>query len=597
MKQIVRVRWEDVEEERHPFSSLIEASWTDGEEYDAWLCDLRSKCSQLLKFIGNTEPKISAATIHSRIQEVLSMHGNGEPRNHLNPANNQLTQLSEAVLQFEGITQPLDNILQGLPEWSIRQNNAGLDSKKMAINTEVRARLSDLAQMIVSWNPTDTWLKYRRSDMLGALKHYWAHDPSTLLQGVDGLLQYLNVEEWKPGNATNGERRLTDDVAGLRKRSGIALIGVSKKVPQHLVPWLAQLSERAKSLLSSDSLLPPQRMHLYEFLSCVATAVEDPVARANFIADVLANALEIVESQATKESLRSVENFMTMMGIVQAGSNPSSATDPTHVKQVSDTFVSLFSALNQLLSVGKRCNEAARKRPNGGIPVVTSAVGSLPGNNFPDEGPVGINDLAVNDPFVPLWPRILPTLIRVLDMTLQLWQPQYQAVLLKNPIQRYVYAISDDEAYLAMKQDTSTGGVFGEGGTAGTVVAGWDRRDVNLAPKWSGWFNELRNTSFQLLGLLSGQRALFAPEVSAIFPELVSVVVNSSHLQAMEHRHFTQYLCVFFLLLLPTSSAQFFLILQKCGTISNSHVHCVLLYSPLLGTENNSSKYSCSPVQ
>ena len=233
---------------------------------------------------------------------------------------------------------------------------------------------------------------------------------------------------------------------------------------------------------------------------------------------------------------------MSMMGIAQAATNPSSTTDPTNVKQVSDTFVGIFSALNQLLSVGKRCNEAARKRPNGGIPVVTSTLGSVPGNNFPDEGSVGINDLAVNDPFVPLWPRILPTLIRVLDVTLQLWQPQFQAVLLRNPVQRYVYAISDDEAYLAMKQDSSTGGVFGEGGTAGTVVAGWDRRDVNLAPRWSGWFNELRNTSFQLLGLLSGQRVLFAPEISGVFPELVSVVVNSSHLQAMEHRHFTQYL-------------------------------------------------------
>lgn len=542
MKHTVRIRWADVEEERHQFSSLLEASWTDGEEYDAWLSDLRSKCSQLLKFIGNTEPKISATAIHSRIQELLSMHGNGEPRNHLNPTSNQLTQLSEAVLQFEGVTQPLDNILQGLPEWSLRQDTSGLETKKLTTNTEVRARLSDLAQMIVRWTPADIWLKFRRSDMLGALKDYWAHDPSTLLQGVDGLLQYLSAEEWKPDNARNGERRLTDDVAGLRKRSGIALIGVSKKVPHHLVPWLAQLSDRAKELLSSNSLQPPQRMHLYEFLSCVATAVEDPVARANFLANVLANALEIMESPGTKESLRSVENFMSMMGIAQAASNPSSTTDPTNVKQVSDTFVGIFSALNQLLSVGKRCNEAARKRPNGGIPVVTSTLGSVPGNNFPDEGPVGINDLAVNDPFVPLWPRILPTLIRVLDVTLQLWQPQFQAALLRNPVQRYVYAISDDEAYLAMKQDSSTGGVFGEGGTAGTVVAGWDRRDQNLAPKWSGWFNELRNTSFQLLGLLSGQRVLFAPEISGVFPELVSVVVNSSNLQAMEHRHFTQYL-------------------------------------------------------
>jgi hypothetical protein len=70
-------------------------------------------------------------------------------------------------------------------------------------------------------------------------------------------------------------------------------------------------------------------------------------------------------------------------------------------------------------------------------------------------------------------------LIRALDVTLGVWHPEYQATLLRNNIQRYALAISDDEAYLATKQENSTGGVFGQGGTAGSVVAGWDRRDVS----------------------------------------------------------------------------------------------------------------------
>jgi hypothetical protein len=107
-------------------------------------------------------------------------------------------------------------------------------------------------------------------------------------------------------------------------------------------------------------------------------------------------------------------------------------------------------------------------------------------------------------------------------VTLSAWRPEHQAIFLQNRYQRYAYAISDDEAYLSKNQSaaSSGGGVFGEGGTAGSVVAGPDRRDMNLVPKWSGWFNELRNTCFQLFGLLAAQRVLFAPE---------SVNVNDEH--------------------------------------------------------------------
>lgn len=63
-----------------------------------------------------------------------------------------------------------------------------------------------------------------------------------------------------------------------------------------------------------------------------------------------------------------------------------------------------------------------------------------------------------------------------------------------------------------------------------------------MAPKWSGWFNELRNTCLQLLGLLCGQRALFAPELASLYPNFVDVVANPDNLRAMEHRHMIQYI-------------------------------------------------------
>ena len=500
MNHMVKIRWEDVWEQEHPYSALIESSWDDEDEYNEWLGNLRSKSSQLFRSISSTAPEIAVTTMHSRVRTLLNAHCNGEPRDHINSQTNELTAKSTACMQIEGAAQALDNILHGLPSWSL--DNGNYDEKRTRIRSTIRPQLSELANMIVSWSPIDLWLKFRRSTLLEALKYFWKYDPSTLPAGVDSLLLYLSATDNPPREI------LSEDAVGLRKKSGVSLVAVSKEVPHLLVPWLSQLSDRARSLLASGGLSPTNEMHLYEFLSCVASAVENPVDRSNFVADVLANSIRTLESPTVVESIKTTEGLLSLMGIAQAATNPGCVTDPDFVNKVTNDFSSLYSSLNQLLSVGKRCQEAAKLRPNGGIPVrnLSPIIDTSAMQNFPDEGPVSISDLAMNDPFVPLWPKLLPTLLQVLDVVLRVWHPEFQATLLRNSIQRYALAISDDEAYLATKQEAGVGGVFGKGGTAGSIVAGTDRRDLNLVPRWSGWFNELRNNCFQLLGLLCAQR-------------------------------------------------------------------------------------------
>lgn len=535
MNHIVKVNWDDIYEQEHPYTALIEGSWDDNDDYNEWLGNMRSKASQLFRAIANMEPEISVTIVHSKLRTMLNAHYNGEPRDRLNLANNELTVKSTACIQIEGATQPLDNILSGMPSWVI--DNGSYDEKRMKIRSIVQPLLSELAKMIVSWTPSDLWLKFRRTTLLEALKHYWKYEPSTLPQGVDSILTYLSTKDNPP------REELSDDVISLRKKCGVSLVAVSKEVPHLLVPWLAQLSDSAKTLLSSGDLSPTNEMHLYEFLSCVATAVENPVDRSNFVADVVSNSIQKIASQSIQRSIQSPENFLAFLGIAQAGTDPSCVANPEFVRKVTADFSSLFSSLNQLLSVGKRCHEAARKRANGGLPVERlTDIDESAAQNFPDEGPVSISDLAMNDPFVPLWPKILPTLLQVLDVAFQVWHPECQAVLLRNSTQRYVLAISDDEAFLATKQDSTVKGVFGKGGTAGSIVSGIDRRDLNLKPRWSGWFNELRNTCFQLLGLLCVQRVLYAPEMSSLYPRFAAVMTNPNHLQSLEHRHLTQYL-------------------------------------------------------
>jgi len=579
MTHVVKIRWDDVWDQNHPYSSLIEASWDDDDEYHEWLGNLRSKASQLFRAIGSTEPEIASTAIHLKVRTLLNAHSNGEPRDQLNPENNELTIHSTPCQEFEGVTQPLDNILHGIPSWAL--DNGSYDEKRTRIRNTIRPLLSELANLIVAWNPNDIWLKFRRTTLLEALKHYWKYDPATLPTGVDSLLMYLSVTDNPPKD------RLSEDVVGLRKKSGVSLVAVAKKVPDLLVPWLSQLSERAKSLLSSGGMSPVNEMHLYEFLSCVATAVENPLDRSNFIADVLGSSIRILESPEIQNSIASVEGLLSFLGIAQAASNPASVTDPTFVKKVTKDFEMLFSSLNQLLSVGKRCHEAAKKRPNGGLPLQNLSATVDDTCNFPDEGPVGINELVINDPFVPLWPKVLPTVLKVMDVTLRVWHPECQASLLQNNIQRYAVAISDDEAFLATKQDGSVKGVFGEGGTAGSIVSGTDRRDLNLAPRWSGWFNESRNTCFQLLGLICMQRVIFAPELSHLYPQFVAVVANQEHLRSMEHRHFNQYLKQFIEIMMLSCPAPLYQshLTAMLGPVFE-HLQYRLQYSwsPVLGT-------------
>eukprot|EP00559_Dactyliosolen_fragilissimus_P005886 CAMPEP_0184861960 /NCGR_PEP_ID=MMETSP0580-20130426/6522_1 /TAXON_ID=1118495 /ORGANISM="Dactyliosolen fragilissimus" /LENGTH=1537 /DNA_ID=CAMNT_0027359643 /DNA_START=407 /DNA_END=5020 /DNA_ORIENTATION=+ len=585
MHHVVRFRWDDVDERIHQQWELMEASYDDTEEYESSVNELRSKSSLLFRFVSNIEPGLVATTIHTKLKYLLSAHGFGDPRDtkYIDKIG-QIRQQSDAVLQFEGFYGPMENLLHGIPEWAINESKTNdpsfMEPYRVEIRRTVRSNMGEIINMVISWNPNDTWLKFRRANLLDTFKWYWRYEPLNLLSGVEILLNYLTETDPQPNtsiatpslkDSVKSNDRLSDDIISLRKKSGVALISISKRVPHLLVPWLAQLSEKAKALFDTQTLLHFNEMQLFEFLSCVATAVDDPIARSNFLSDVLSSSINTLESPYVKEGIYSFENFMSFLGISQASTDPSSTTNPDFVKQTKKNFEQMFSALNQLLSIGKRCNEAAKKRPNGGIPLQENVIlkqleGFIPDlslnaefpTNFPDEGAVSLSDLAINDPFVPLWPRILPPLLQCLDFTLQMWHPEVQAQLLANPIQRYVLAISDDEVYLAQKQDSSNSGVFGEGGTAGSVVSGWDRRDANLAPKWSGWFNELRNTCFQLLGLMTSQRVLFAPEMAGIYEQFVAVVANPAHLRSMEHRHLTQYLKQFIEIMLVSCPASLY---------------------------------------
>lgn len=498
----------------------------------------------LFRFVGSCVPDIAVSVVKDRVQTVVAAHGAGASDVYLDPTNHQLTRKSNAVMQFESLYQPLENVLAGIPDWTLSDSATPPGHKDSAqraeIQTLVRSCVLEITTTLVQWKPTFVWLKLRHASLLETLRHIWKHNPTMLLEGIDTLLKYMGLpDEWDPSSP-----KMSEEMIGFKKRSGVALVSIAKQVPNQLVLWLSQLSEAAKRLLSSDGMVPMNQMHLYEFLSCVASSVDDYRARTQFISDVLSDAIGTLEKPEVQRAIQSTEALLDALGVIGAAKDPSSVANTSHVSQVQTLFFQIFNPLNRLLSVGRRCHEAASKKTVlCGVP--TSEIPSFGGIGEPpippDEGPLTLEQLSYSDPFVPLWPRILPIVLNTYRAVMGTWNFEIQSRLLQDKCQRYLYAISDDEAYLARDQSSKPGGVFGEEGTAGSVITGLDRKQANLLPKWSGWMTELRNTCFQLMGLLMTQRALYSSELAGVFPSIVTTLVDPRVLRSMEHRHMSQF--------------------------------------------------------
>ena len=109
MNQLVKVQWNEVEDETHVQYKVLQASFDDEEDYDNWMADLRSRSSLLFKLLGHVAPAIAAETMKERFQTCLAQHGSGTAP----PGHHQLMQLSPAVVHFEALSQPFESILAG----------------------------------------------------------------------------------------------------------------------------------------------------------------------------------------------------------------------------------------------------------------------------------------------------------------------------------------------------------------------------------------------------------------------------------------------------------------------------------------------------
>jgi len=380
------------------------------------------------------------------------------------------------------------------------------------------ANMKTIAEMMFSFNPAHPPLLVRKLFLIESLKEYWCVEPASLPQGIEFILSCLNF------TSVNASIPSVDTLSQVdiqvRKKAGMTLVSVGKKTGKYLVQFVAQLTQMCQTVLSehSNTLQPPQKVHIFEFLTSVASAMTDYSQRNNYIAEVLKESMSNWCSSSMSMIFESSDSLLSNIGVIQSAGNTTFVTDPSEIAKVNDTYGSMFMPLTTIMSVAKRCEESSKARS---------------GENLSDQ-PVNLSTLAMIDPFVPLWPQILPSLIQVIRTTFSVWHPNLRSVLLSDVCMRYALAISDEEV---MQAQTGANDMKNEGGL---VLKGVSRKsDNNLIAKWPGWFNELRNAPFQMLGLCATMRALYSPDLFDSYKSMVEILVDDFTMKSMEHRFFT----------------------------------------------------------
>ena len=128
----------------------------------------------------------------------------------------------------------------------------------------------------------------------------------------------------------SGQNLGADEVM-LRRKAGVSLVSMGKVCASPLAKFLPDISAASSDLISTGNVCPPQKMHLIEFLTCVANAVPGVQERAGFIRSVLAESISVLASEDFIDMTRDVESLFKFIGVA----SPEKARDQAHVEKVS----------------------------------------------------------------------------------------------------------------------------------------------------------------------------------------------------------------------------------------------------------------------
>ena len=495
----IRVSWDQFSEDLHPFSCVYREEFDDDEEYAAWFQECKSSSVNLLKCVAKAFPAACLQLLQEDLLSCFTKHGN-EPRR-----DESVTRFSPAYAELEALSFTMEAAFSGTFQ------DAGQDATK--IDPIALSSASNICSAILSFSPDrSSLLMIPKVSLVNNLRHYFKHDPSSLPTAVSFLLSCLSC----PCPSFVGRNQW------IERKSGIALVTLGKLCNSTLSQYLDDLTNMAKEILSqNDNIQPQQRVYLTEFLTCVANDINDPARKVEFVTSILSASMDHISSGENFRAMTSsVEGMLTTMGICPSPT-VQRVTDPAFVRTTSMSFSETYSALNQIMNVGKRCDA----RPKIWL------------SHSMREDSISLKDLAANNSFAYHWPKVLPPILKCLDLLCKAWSPQVRGPLLLNDLQRYAFAITDEEAVFSIRPTGDSSNPMEAVERDGLVITGTSRRQENLAARWSYWLCELQQSCLGLLGLSLSQRAFFSPELRAVLPA-VSTTFSEQNLKHLEHRQF-----------------------------------------------------------
>jgi len=399
-------------------------------------------------------------------------------------AGGWVTVQSEAYRQFEGLVNPLDRILGGIPE--PQQGNE--------VDVALVQNVGWLLTVLLEWRVTDPLLLYCHCLLLEGFKRFYRYFDQQLWTVLERLFTYMEYRDPALAgqvfpNASQLMKHLSPEAVQVRRRGSNSLTEICNTVPDIVVPFLGELCTRCRALMVKGEVSDSQRPMLIEMLVVVANAIADPVQRMTFVGELVADSEGYWESAATCQALASVPAFLQLFGVgVGEGGREGGAQGGLHMPQTAeewdeahDRTHALLGALNTFLGVTRRLKVPQQDDISSKDPTLAGIARVLICDSLSLEELVHIN------PFVPVWVRILPNLLALFRVLHGMWTPDVRRELLSHPHARHLLSLNDDEVLSRVK----AGGARPPQATVG--VGG------NQYRKWPTWLNQIRQSAYQLL--------------------------------------------------------------------------------------------------
>jgi hypothetical protein len=426
-------------------------------------------------------------------------------------AGGGITVQSEAYRQFEGLANPLDRILGGIPEpQQCKEEDVALLQS-----------VSWLLSMLLGWQVTDPLLLYCQCLLLEGFKRFYRYLDQQLWAVLELLFQHMEYRDPALVGKTFSSpsqlmKHLSPEAIQVRRRGSNTLTEICNTVPDIVVPYLGELCTRCRALLLKGEVSDAQRPMVVEMLVVVANALGDSQQRMTFIAELVSDSEAYWESPTTSMSLSSVPAFLELFGVRPGAQGvseiPKSSAD---WDKAYDQTHALLGVLNTFLGVTRRLKVPQQDDISSKDPALAEIARVLICD------PLSLEELAQINPFVPVWARILPNLLALLRVLHGMWAPDVRRGLLAHPDLRHLLSLNDDEVLARVKA----------GGTRPP--------QQNVAPggnqcrKWPTWLNQVRQSAYQLLEKACHHKVIYYhPETLLAMRETVL-----GPLVWMEHRH------------------------------------------------------------